>query len=163
MHFLVLKKQKTELRVGFDAGEYASVDRDTLTTRLAVRTARDLSNVLLEKGTEATSDDLKYTLESTFTTWVNQFNWDRFSETAAKYGTDKTKIKHKNFSVEAGKFKRTYSDVRVNDFMDVRKEDVIGSQEFQNVLWDGLVRLLAYDPERRQNPLDPPKVIFYNW
>jgi hypothetical protein len=154
------EKTKTELRVGFEPSEYASDDRDLLTKRLAVRTGRNLSTVLEEKGSESSDDDLKSTLADTFTTWINQFNWDRFSSTAEKYGIDKTKIKHRNFSIEAGKFKRVYSDVKVNDFMDVRKEDIIGEQEFHRVIWNNLVRLLAYDHEKRKNPFKPAKVIF---
>ena len=60
-----------------------------------------------------------------------------------------------------GEFKTKHDLVIVDDkIMKVTKEDVIGGQKFGDVLWRSMVKLAAYDHEKKQNPYDPPGVIF---
>ncbi len=154
---------KTDKRFVWGADNYASVERDDLCSKLAIMASDDLQRVVeteRQLKEETSDEDLRSTFECVFTTWINQFNWKIFEGLAKKYGVDDTLIKYQNFSVKAGEFKRKYSTVRVENFMDVKKEDIIGPQEFHRVIWDNLIRLLAYDPEKRKNPFRPAKVIF---
>jgi len=142
----------------------ASTDRDYLTAELARVATRDLTRVVDEKKAkdqEVTKDDLKYTLESIFTSWTNQFNWKTWDGIAEQYDVENTKLKFGKFSLETGEFKKKYDVITISDrVMQVHKENIIGNREFKEQVWQYLLRLTGYDFERKTNPWNPPQTIF---
>lgn len=142
----------------------ASKDRDELTDQLAQIATSDLVRICGDKrkrSEQVSDDDLKYTLEAVFTSWIKQFRWSSFKSVAEMYSVDNVRLKFKNYSVGAGEFKQRHSTVVVDDrFMPVTRGEVIGGQEFGQVLWQNFLKLAAYDPTRRKNPYDPAGVIF---
>ncbi len=162
--YLNSEKAALESKFSFGSKLDVSYDKDKQTSELAKSAAERFLDIIKEKRTnssEITDDELKFTLESIFTSWINQFNWLTFKETAKKYELNETKIKFENFSLKEGEFKRKYDVVTVDEkFMDIRRDDVIGSQDFGRVIWDNLLKLGAYDTEKKKNPFDPASVIF---
>lgn len=155
---------KTENRFTFGANYDASTDRDALAAKLAEQAAADLTRVTAAQraaGETPNDDSLRTTLTNIFTAWTNQFQWPTFREIAAKRGVGDLTLRYGNYSIRAGEFKRKYSTVEVDSrFMPVTRADVIGSTELSDVLWSSMLKLSAYDHERRQNPHRPPAVIF---
>ncbi len=142
-----------------------STDRDGLTARLATDAADDLRRVIAGKrkaGEQTTDETLKVTMQMIFTAWAKQFSWETWKGVVESYGMESVKLRYKTYSLQSGSFSRKYDIVVVDEkfIPDIRREDVIGSQEFGRTLWRSLLKLGAYDPERRQNPLDPPLCIF---
>jgi hypothetical protein len=162
----LLGSEKTESKLRFSFGSEldSSTRRDNLTGKLADMAAVDFYTVIKARkdvGEKPSDDDLKITLENIFTTWINQFNWKSFEDVAKKYGLEETMIKFGSYSVKAGEFKRKYSTVIIDDkFMNVKKEDVIGNKDFVDTIYEGGLRLLGYNNEKKKNPLRPPTVIF---
>ncbi len=148
----------------FGAKNDISKNRDDLTTDLARVTTKDLITVLSDKKAkreDVSDDDIKYVLEATFTSWINQFNWQTFEETAKKHHIDTTKLKFSDYSLTGSDFKKKHTEVRLDErFMQVFKEDVVGSEGFGNMLWDNLIKLGTYDFERKENLYSPASVIF---
>lgn len=149
----------------FGAKNDVSKNRDDLTSDLVRVATKDLATVLSDKKAkqeQISDEDVKYVLEATFTSWINQFNWQTFEETAKKHHMDTTKLRFNDYSLITGDFKKKYgSIIQVDDrFMKVTKEDVVGSEEFGKMLWSNLIKLGAYDLERKVNPYDPASVIF---
>ncbi len=149
----------------FGAKNDTSKNRDDLTSDLVRVATKDLVTILSDKKAkqeQISDEDVKYLLEATFTSWINQFNWQTFEETAKKHHLDTTKLKFNDYSLITGDFKRKYGGmIQVDDrFMKVTKEDVVGSEEFGKMLWSNLIKLGAYDLERKVNPYDPASVIF---
>ncbi len=162
----LLNLEKTSTVKNFTFGDKydASTEKDVLAASLAKVATEDLKDILNEKKSKYGSisdEDIKYTLEHIFTTWINQFSWQTFKDVAEKYGTQNLKIKYSNYSVLAGEFKKRYDIVVVDDrFMSVNKEDVIGNKEFVKTIYESGIRLLGYNHEKKKNPLRPPTVIF---
>ncbi|MBM3199428.1 AAA family ATPase [Candidatus Woesearchaeota archaeon] len=162
----LLGSDKADVKTSFTFGTKndASKDRDGLTADLARVATKDILTILSDKKSKhepVSDDDLKYMLEATFTSWINQFNWRTFEDTAQKYCLDKTRLKFKEYSMISGEFKKKYSMIKLDDrFMKVSKEDVVGSGEFGTTLWNNLVKLGAYDFERKENLYSPASVIF---
>ncbi|MBI3334754.1 AAA family ATPase [Candidatus Pacearchaeota archaeon] len=141
-----------------------STDQRVLTRALAMTASIDLQHITKEKtqkGEHADDDVLKYTLEAIFTSWVNQFDWRTFSRIAEQRGVEDMKLRYGNFSVHQGAFKQKHDLVVLDDrIMDARREEVIGGQELGSLLWKSMIKLSAYDHERKKNPHAPPGVIF---
>lgn len=162
----LLKSQKADIKNQFSFGTVAdsSANRDEHTEALARVASQDLERVIGEKRgqqLEVSDEDLRYTLEGIFTSWVNQFNWLTFKDLAGKCGLDETKLRCGNYSMQAGEFKAKSDQVVVDDrFMKVSRSDVIGSVEFAKILWNNLIKLGAYSHDMRRNPYDPASVIF---
>lgn len=151
-------------RFSFGTKYDASKDRDELAALLVKTAAADFLRICSskrEKKESPTDDDLKYTLEAIFTSWINQFHWRTFHDVGQLHGITDVKMSFKNYSVTAGEFKRRYDVVVVDErFMQVSKDDVIGSEDFGAVLWDNMLKLSAFEPARKTNPYDPASVIF---
>ena len=142
----------------------ASQDRDELTRELSRLTTKKLIELAAEKSKRGQENDdatCKETLEATFTSWVNQFDWRTFEDIAKARGIAETTLRQGNYSLKAGEFKRKYDVVVIDDkFMGIKKEDVIGGQELGDIIWDNLIKLSAYSHEMKRNPYNPAKVIF---
>ena len=162
----LLGEEKADIKKMFSFGTLhdASKERDELTKQLAAAAAADVLGICasLEKEKRTLDDSvLKDTFQAIFTTWVQQFQWNTFSPTAEKFSVQDIKLSYKGFSLSQGEFKQKHDEVIVDErIMPVRREDVIGSQEFGKVLWNNFLKLSAYDHERRKNPYDPASVIF---
>lgn len=162
----LLNEQSAEITKSFSFGtKYdASKDRDTQTTGLVTLAVTDLENIAQgkrKKEEKISDDDIKYTLEAIFTTWINQFDWRTFEVIAKVRGVSETLLRFGNYSLKAGNFKRKYDTVEIDEkFMPVSKEEVIGGQEFAEVLWDNLIKLGAYNHDKKKNPYSPANVIF---
>ncbi len=150
-------------------GSYeASKDRDMLAGMIARQNNDDLIKVILERKKEPgviSDEDLKLSLETIFTSWINQFSWTSFNDVAERFNLVELTMQYGNFSITGGHFKRKYSTVIVDEkFMNARREDVINSEEYVSILWKNLVKLLFYDHDRRgerdPNPFDPAGCIF---
>ncbi|MBT5271823.1 AAA family ATPase [Candidatus Woesearchaeota archaeon] len=166
------EKADVESILQFGSRLEGSKKRDELIAYLIKDTIISLGDIIGDKkaaptvttnGKEETNkdDDLSYTLKATFTSWINQFNWPTWDEIAAEYGVEDLKMKFGNYSMLAGEFKKK-SDIVIVDqkFMPVRKEAVIGGQEFGQTLWKSMVKLGFYNHEEQDNEADPPFVIF---
>ncbi len=168
LELLNSKKPDVIKRFAFGNKYESSVNRDKLTSLLTDMTNESLIQTINDEkkeGHKITDNVLKNMLEVEFARWINQFNWLRFNDVTEKYQVDKLKLKFGNYSLLAGEFKKKYDIVEVDDkFMNVRKEDVIGSvmgdDEFGGVLWNNLIKLGFYDHETRKNPFDPASVVF---
>ncbi len=156
------ERASTETLFTFTPEHDASQNRDELSTLLSRETLRAFTKVVGGKKEQPlTDEDLKYSLEGMFTFWIDQFNWSTFKDIARKQDVDEVRLKYRNYSVQAGEFKRKYSTVTIDDrFMPVTRDEVIGSERFGEVLWGNLKKLSAYDPERRKNPHKPAFVVF---
>ena len=162
----LLNEEKADIKKMFSFGTLhdASKDRDELTKQLATVAMQDVLDICstLEKERRTLDDSvLKDTLQAIFTTWVQQFQYNTFFSIAEKFSVQDTKLLYKGFSLYQGEFKHKHDQVIIDErIMSVRREDVIGSQEFGKVIWNNLLKLSAYDHERRKNPYDPASVIF---
>ncbi len=142
----------------------ASKESSKLVSLLAEMVTTDIERIARDKkskGDKIEDNDLKYTLECVFTSWINQFNWSTFKDVTGKYNVENMKLRFKNYSLQQGDFKRKHDQVLVdNKFMPIKKEDVIGEQKFGKTIWSNLVKLSAYNNEKMANPYDPASVIF---
>lgn len=133
----------------------ATKDRDGQTEMLAKSTTHKLLAVVRGED-QLTDEHLKNTLKAVFTSWTNQFNWNTWKDVAESYGIDKVKLKYGNYSMLEGEFKSQCDRMEIDTtFMNVHKEDVIGNEEFIDYLWDELLMLACFDPERNENPYEP--------
>ncbi|MBI5148457.1 AAA family ATPase, partial [Candidatus Pacearchaeota archaeon] len=162
----LLNSNKADVKNMFSFGtQYdASKDRDSLTGMLAKMATEDLTRIITEKNTKgekADDNELKYTLEAIFTSWVSQFNWKTFKDIAEKYKVADLKLIFRNFSTQLGEFKSKSDRVEIDDkFMGINKKDIIGNEEYVSELWESMKRLLFWNGEKRENPLNPPASIF---
>jgi hypothetical protein len=162
----LLESQKAagiQERLFFGTEYEASENRDGLTSLLAQNTTEDLIRVIKTKrakNQEISDDDLKFTLENIFTTWVNQFNWGTFKEIAKSSGIEDAVLKYDNFSVKEGEFSRKYDVVLVEGrFMNAKVDDLIAQEEHTKRMQQLLYRLLGWDEKRKDNPFSPPTVV----
>ncbi len=141
-----------------------SKDSDKIVSLLSATAADDLEQIIADKkkaNEEVNSDTLKDSLRFTFTTWTNQLNWNTFKDVAEKENIEKEKLKYGNFSIIKGDFSRKHDQLDIdNKFMDVRKSDIIGAEEYVNIIWQHLLKLGGYRHEFRDNAANPAKVIF---
>ncbi|MEK6845460.1 MAG: hypothetical protein AABY26_01770, partial [Nanoarchaeota archaeon] len=155
---------KVENRFSFGTKYDSSKDRDDLTSRLAKVVQEDFSRIIVDKKSRQEKlgdEDLKYTLEAVFTSWINQFQWGTFAELGKSFGIDKLKLRWKGYSVQVGEFKKSYDTIVVDEkFMKAKRDDVIGNEDYKNQVWQSLLRLAGYDFEHQDNPFSPPGVIF---
>lgn len=153
---------KSKFSLGYELD--SSQDKDDLVKTITKKTTADLSTFLelkKESKKEVHDDDLKEFLRGLFTSWVNQFQWMTFKDVAEKYELQNIKLVFENYSLKEGEFKTKSTKVLVDErFMNVRKEDIIGSEDFVSLIWNNLIKLAAYSPERKKNPYDPASVIF---
>ncbi len=171
----LLGSEKADVKNRFSFGtKYdGSKERDELTAQLSRVAAVDLERVIEDKRSrkeEVVDEDIKYTLEGIFTSWVNQFNWDTWKDVAEGFNLQETKLKYGNYSLQAGEFKKKYDLVVCDDkFMNVQKEDAIGAEgkykdeekKLGTVLWNAGKILFGYNHDMRTNPRGtPPFVIF---
>lgn len=142
----------------------SSQDKDSLVRTIAKKATMDLTSFLdlkKEANKEIHDADLKEFLRALFTSWTNQFQWMTFKDVAEKYELQNIKLVFENYSLKEGEFKTKSTKVIVDErFMNVRKEDIIGSEDFVSLIWNNLTKLAAYSPERKKNPYDPASVIF---
>jgi len=142
----------------------ASKESSKLVSLLAEMVTKDIERIASDKkskGEKVADDDLRYTLECVFTSWINQFNWSTFKDVTEKHNVENMKLRFKNYSLQAGDFKRKHDQVLVDDkLMPIKKENVIGEQKFGKTIWSNLVKLSAYNHEKMANPYDPASVIF---
>ena len=94
-----LNAQKADIKNVFSFGKAndASTNRDMLTRRLARTACTDialLSEVKKKAGETLTDNDLGYTLEGIFTSWINQFSWETFRNIAKARGLEDLTIKY---------------------------------------------------------------------
>lgn len=155
---------KVENRFSFGTKYDSSKDRDDLTSRLAKVVQEDFSRIVGDKTShqeKLSDEDLKYTLEAVFTSWINQFQWGTFSELGKQHRIDQLKLRWKGYSVQAGEFKKSYDTIVVDEkFMKAKRDDVIGNEDYKAQVWQSLLRLAGYDFEHQDNPFSPPGVIF---
>ena len=150
-----------------------SKDRDDLTSRLARMAMQDMLRINQEQekipqesndpqSLQTKSDTiLKEILQSSFTSWINQFRIDTFKDIVQQYGLTNLVLQYDHYSMKSGIGKKKHDLVIVDDkFMNERKEDVIGTQELGQRLWSNCLKLAAYDHDRKKNPYDPASVIF---
>ncbi|MBI5066195.1 AAA family ATPase [Candidatus Woesearchaeota archaeon] len=162
----LLNSEKADVKNQFTFGAMgdSSVDRDELALALAEAAKGNLNKTYKDNrkaGLPVTEDEIKNTLEAIFTSWINQFNWATFDDLAKQYSVDQLVVKYGNYSIKNGEFKRKYNTVVVDDkIMRVTKEDVIGAQDFGKILWDNMLKVAAYDFEKKKNPFDPAGTIF---
>lgn len=151
----------------------SSKERDDITRYLADETVIALDKFLTgkkEAGTPINDESLKSALQSVFTAWVNQFNWNTYKEIAAQNGEiGNLKLKYGLFSMEGGLFKRKNQTVEIDErLLRGLKEDVIGAEGKDNsgedklgtLLWKNFKKLTCYDPETRSNDEDPLFSVF---
>ncbi len=154
----------TAKKFSFGSDYDASKDRDLLTAQLAETARGDIAKIVADrKGRDETpgDEDIQYSLEAIFTTWVQQFDYHTFKDIATARGIADATLRFGNFSATSGVFKRKYDVVILDDkFMNVTRDDVIASGEFGQVLWGNFLKLAAYQPDRKINPFDPAGVVF---
>jgi SpoVK/Ycf46/Vps4 family AAA+-type ATPase len=150
-------------RFFFGAKYEAVEDRDGLASLLSASTTKGLRKVVSDKkskGLEVSDDDLKYTLECVFTSWIDQFRWNTFKDVAKKQGIEDVVLKYDNFSTREGEFSRKYDVVLIEGkFMNVKVTDLIEQEEHTKRMQQLLYRLLAWDEQKRDNPFSPPTVV----
>lgn len=161
----LLKSEKADTGVNFSFGtKYDfSKDRDDLTGRLAVKCAEDFLAVAQEKKKDGflADEDLKYTLEAVFTTWINQFKWETWEDIAQENQLSDTKLQFGNYSLAEGDFSEQYDVIKVEGLMKVKREEAIGNEEFRDkILWNNFLKLGGYNHNLEKNPFNPPKSIF---
>ena len=148
----------------FGTANDKSKETDTLTAKLAATATKDLYDVTrsrIVKKETVNDDDLKEVLINIFTTWKNQCQWNTVQEIAKQRNVCDTTMKFLGYSYEKGTFKKKHNTVIVDErIMQVKKEDVIGSEEFTSTIWNNLLKLGTYSPEHKTNPYDPASVIF---
>ncbi len=158
----ILKSTGTNTKKKFNFGTKldATPDNELLMAFLADSATTDLRRSIEADGKNM-DEQLKVVLENIFTTWVNQFNWYTHDKVAEARGVKGLNLKYKTFSMKDGEFKRRFDSVEIDDkFMQVKKEDVIGTQELGEKLWRNLMKLACYDVDRNKNPMDPAFCIF---
>jgi len=154
----LLGGSKAETTKNLTFGMYdTSKNRQQLSGMLASQVASDLRLLRSEKDDET----LRFALEAIYTTWINQFQYDTHKDIAAREGIGGMAIQYKGYTMKDGVFSQRFDVVDVDEkFMDVTREDVVGNTEMGQVLWNNMLKLAAYDPERKENPYDPAGVIF---
>jgi SpoVK/Ycf46/Vps4 family AAA+-type ATPase len=161
----MLNEFESETKNKFSFDLYNSIDdSDKLTTIMSTVISNDFLRTIgarKDEGNDVTDDELKYLLQNVFTSMVGQFNMTTYQDVVEKHNFEDLKLRYKHFSLQGDEFKAKSDQVIVDDkFMPVRKEDVIGEQEFTKVLWDSMVKLSCYNQEEQTNPFSPPSVIF---
>lgn len=139
-------------------------DKNDHTYFLADLASNSLTNILFEKRTrqdEISDNDFHDTLQSVFTSWINQFDWKILGPIAEKRGINDIVVRYKDYSMKQGQFKERASLVVIDDrIMNCRKPDVIGGQDLGEILWQNMIKLSAFDLERGENPHSPASSIF---
>ena len=78
----------TALLHSFGTSYDSSKDRDDLTRRLTTLNTEDFQRIIAEKKSKSepvSDEDLKYSLELIFTSWINQFKWSTFKDVATSF------------------------------------------------------------------------------
>lgn len=152
----------TKIKAFFENG--ASKKSEELICGLAGKFSADLereAEAIKGKGEKPSDENIKMALQSTYTSWIRQFNWNTYDDIAKKFEIEDLKIEFENYSMTNGEFKQKFDNVVVDDkFMKFRKEDVIGGQEFGEILWNNMIKLSGYNHERQENMDDPAGVVF---
>ena len=144
----------------FEDKQRASKERDELTSVLARIAAIDFKNILSEVQ-ERNDDVLKHTLEAIFTSWTRQLDFKTWEDVLEKRNIASLKLEYKLYSMQNGNFKEKSDTVIVDEkLMRTKKEDIIGNEDFSKALWENMLRLSAYNFEKKDNPLDPASVVF---
>ena len=140
----------------YDKKDDDAQNRDKLTAILGEVGCRDILKIARShKNDPDFGDDvLKYTLESIFTTWANQFDWNIFGSIADQFSVSEVKLQYDKFSMGEGVFKKAHDLVIVQDLMNVRKADVIGNRDYMDKLGNNLNMLISFDPETGINPYE---------
>src|SRR3989344_4549440 len=162
----LLKSEMADVKNTFSFGNAYDIskDRDSLTKWLGQVANEDFIRITSEKtakGDKIKDEDLKYTLEAIFTSWINQFSWQPFESVIKGRGIEDLTLKYDTYSLKNGEFKRKSNIVVVDDkLMKIGRKDVIGNVEYVNEVYGSLKRLLAWNEEKKRNPLNPPGAIF---
>jgi AAA+ superfamily predicted ATPase len=157
------KAKDIEERFFFGKEYEAMQDNDILTRVVAETATNDLVRVIAkekDKKTEITDAHLKYTLECIFTTWIDQFRWNTFKDIAQKQGIEDIVLKYDKFTTVKGEIVKKYDVVLIDPkFMNVKKVDLIGNEEYVAEVWSTGKKLLGWDQKTRRNPGNPPTAI----